>query len=176
MPQAIWDYAAQEGLNQRQPLTGLAFSETPPPGGVATAEAIVDYPGSGPKHTWRYNATTGRWESLTNDVPDGDMLLPEGQPLAFDNIVIVHAPHYEADFIEDENAQLLSVGVNLIGEGSAVLLRDGLRYDVTWRRSAPEQMMQFFDASGNVIPFKPGQTWFNVASSNIFPPEVTFTP
>ncbi|HQA69732.1 MAG TPA: DUF3048 C-terminal domain-containing protein [Aggregatilineales bacterium] len=176
VPQAIWDYAAQEGLNQRQPLTGLAFSETPPPGGVATAEAIVDYPGSGPKHTWRYNATTGRWESLTNDVPDGDMLLPEGQPLAFDNIVIVHAPHYEADFIEDENAQLLSVGVNLIGEGSAVLLRDGLRYDVTWRRSAPEQMMQFFDASGNVIPFKPGQTWFNVASSNIFPPEVTFTP
>lgn len=176
VPAEIWRWAEEQGLNERQPLEGLAFDPSPPPGGQPTTQASVDYPGYGPKQTWTYNAASGRWESATNDVPDGDTLLPPGEPLAFDNVVVLYAPHYEADFIEDEPSQLYSVGVELTGEGKAVLLRDGQRYEVTWRRADRASMIQFFNAGGQMIPFKPGTTWFNVASSNIFPPEVTFTP
>ncbi len=176
VPSAIWQYADAEGLNERPALGGLAFSQAVPAGGAETVEAVVDYPGSGPKHTWRYNAGTGRWDSLTNDVPDGDTLLPEGTPLAFDNIVVLYAIHYESDFIEDEPAQLLSVGIDLMGEGRAVLLRDGQRFEVTWRRAAPDQMIQLTDAGGAAVPLKPGTTFFNVVSTNIFPPEVAFSP
>lgn len=176
VPSAIWQYADENGLNERPSLDGLAFSEVVPEGGTPTVEAVIDYPGSGPKHTWRFDDASGRWQSWTNDVPDGDTLLPEGEQLAFDNVVVVYAEHYESNFIEDEPAQLASVGVNLSGEGNAVLLRDGQRFDVTWRREAGEDMIQFYDAGGNVIPFKPGTTWFNVASINIFPPDISFTP
>jgi hypothetical protein len=176
VPEAIWTWAAENGFDQKQPLEGLAFSPVTPEGGTQTVEAVVDYPGSGPKHTWRYNAETGRWESYTNDVQDGDTLTPAGEPLAFDNVVVLYAVHYEADFIEDEPNQLYAVGQELQGEGDAVLLRDGMRYAVTWRREAPDQMMRFYDGAGNPIPFKPGTTWFNVVSIAIWPPDVTFTP
>jgi hypothetical protein len=175
VPAEIWNKANAEGFNQRPVLDGFRFDYTVPAGGTPTTEVVIDYPSYGPKHTWRYDAATGRWLSWTDDQPDGDTLTP-GQQLAFDNVVIVYAEHYEADFLEDDNAKLYSVGVNLMGQGQAVLLRDGQRFEVTWRRSNPNSLIQFFDASGNVIAFKPGTTWFNVASSNIFPPTITFTP
>jgi hypothetical protein len=176
IPEAIWTWAAENGFDQRQPLEGLVFSPLTPEGGTPTVEAVVDYPGSGPKHTWRYDAASGRWISYTNDVQDGDTLTPAGEPLAFDNVVVLYAEHYESNFIEDEPNQLLAVGQELQGEGDAVLLRDGVRYDVTWRRDAPDQMIRFYDGAGNPIPFKPGTTFFNVVSINIWPPDVIFTP
>lgn len=176
VPAAIWGWAATSGFAQRQPLEGLVFSPLTPEGGAPTEEAIVDYPGSGPKHTWRYDETSGRWVSYTNDVLDGDTLTPAGEPLAFDNVVVLYAVHYEANFIEDEPNQLYAVGQELQGEGDAILLRDGMRYHVTWRRDAPARMMQFFDGAGEPIPFKPGTTWFNVVSIYLQPPAVAFTP
>jgi hypothetical protein len=39
-------------------------------------------------------------------------------------------------------------------------------------------MIQFFDPAGNVIAFKPGNTWFQLASSNQNngKPAVTYAP
>lgn len=176
VPGAIWQWADGQGFNQRQPLDGLAFDPAPPPGGTATAELVVDYPGSGPRHAWRYDADRGAWLSWTNDVADGDTLRPEDEQLAFENVVVVYAVNYEADFIEDEPNQLPAVGQVLTGQGDAVLLRDGQRYDVTWRRDAPAQMMQFLDAGGQPVAFHPGSTFFEVVSIGIFPPDVTFAP
>ena len=174
VPAELWRLADERGVNQRPVLDGLAFDYNVPSGGIPTDEMTIDYPGMGPKHTWRYDPESGRWLSWTDDEPDSDYLT--GEQLAFDNVVIIYATHYEADFLEDDYAKLYSVGVNLLGEGQAVLLRDGQRFEVTWRRSDENSLIQFFDASGNVIPFKPGTTWFHTASIYIFPPEVTFSP
>ena len=99
-----------------------------------------------------------------------------GEQLAFENVVVLYAEHYRSDFLEDESASLYGVGIVLTGQGNAVLLRDGLRYEVTWRRDAADQMIQFYGADGVIIPFKPGKTWFNVVSIEIEPPEVVFSP
>lgn len=176
VPEAIWQWAAEQGLDERRPLEGLAFDPVVPEGGTPTTELVVDYPGSGPKHTWRYDEASEAWLSWTNDVADGDTLTPDDEQLAFENIVVVHAVNYEADFIEDEPNQLSAVGQVLTGEGDAVLLRNGQRYEVTWRRDDPQQMMQFVDASGQPIVFHPGSTFFEVVSIGIFPPEITYTP
>ncbi len=175
VPTEVWKQADADGVNQRPSLDGLAFDYNPPAGGAPTTEFIIDYPGSGPKHTWRYDPGSGRWLSFTSDQPDGDTLTPD-QPLAFDNVVLIYAVHYEADFLEDDHVKLKSVGIELLGEGKAVLMRDGQRYEVTWRRSEPSRMIQFFDTGGNVIAFKPGTVWFNTASITYFPPEVIFAP
>lgn len=181
IPSEIWKWAEEEGLNQQPALGGMLFDEAAPAGGTPTTEAVIDYPGAGPKHTWRWDGTSGAWLSYTEfsdtteeNAPDTDYLTD--QQLAYANVVVLYAPHSEADYIEDEPNRLYGVRIDLSGEGNAVLLRDGQRYDVTWRRVGEEGMLRFFDASGQPIAFKPGQTWFNVAADSIFPPEVTFAP
>jgi len=181
IPTEIWKWASEKDLDQTPDLSGLLFDEAVPSGGTPTTEAIIDYPGAGPKHTWKWDEASGAWLSFTEftdttaeNAPDTDYLT--GEQLAFENVVVLYAPHSEADYIEDEPNQLPGVRIDLSGEGEAVLLRDGQRYDVTWRRVNKEGMLRFFDAAGEPIAFKPGQTWFNVAADSIFPPEVTFTP
>lgn len=173
VPEDLWEYADERGVGkpERRP-EGLVFSPQVPPGGEPTGEAVVDFPGSGPLHRWTYDAMSERWLSSTEDQkalaeesPDIDLLT--GEQLAFDNVVILYAEHYLADFIEDVPSGLLSVGVILEGEGDAILLRDGQRYEVTWRREG-DDMVQFFDADDGLIPFKPGTTWFSVTVTGEF--------
>ncbi len=177
IPAELWKLAEEKGLNQRPVLEpGLAFSTAVPLDGIPTTSLIIDYPADGPKNEWRYDESSGCWLHWVDDVPLNDFLT--NQQLAFENVVIVYAEHYEADFLEYQSGSsgLYSVGAVMQGEGNAVLLRDGQRFNVTWRRPNRDSMMQFFDAEGNVIPFKPGKTWFNLVATNIFPPEVTFAP
>lgn len=181
-PGLIWGYMNDRGLNQRPPLGTLAFEDNPPAGGTPTTAVSVDYPGVGPRHIWYYDAATRRWFSWTEDqlattrVEKADIDRLNGRQLAFDNVVILYAEHSEADFVEDEAAQLKSIRINLIGEGRAVLLRDGQRFEGIWRRSSPESLMQVFAADGRPLPFKPGSIWYNVTASNLPGAEVIFAP
>lgn len=186
IPAKIWQQATEKKYNDRPNLDGLYFNHTPPAGGVATTEASVDYPGVGPKHTWRYDTGANRWLSFTEDqqkqvpeVQDADSIT--GQPLAFDNVIILYAFHHEADYIEDEAAQAKGVHVNLDPDQwgyppKIVLLRDGMRFEGTWQHNVPGTMIQFFDASGNPMALKPGNIWFQLVSSNIGVPSITLVP
>jgi hypothetical protein len=173
-PAAIWQMMSEKGLNERPALGGLAFDWNQPGGGLLTTEAYLDYPGVGPQSLWKYIPERGRWQSWVEDQmlrrparsPNVDRLT--GQPVEFDNVVFLYAPHFEADFVEDEAARLNSVGINLIGEGRAVLLRGDQRYEGLWRRSSPEQLMQVFYPDGNPLPFKPGTIWYAVTDSDRF--------
>lgn len=170
-PAEIWALMSQKGLNARPTLTGLTFDWSAPAGGLPTTEAYLDFPGQGPQSLWKYNPESGRWQSWIEDqalrrpsrYANVDYLT--GLPLEFDNVVFLYAPHAEADFLEDEAARLNSVGVNLIGEGRAVLLRGDQRYEGVWRRSRADQLMQVFYADGRPLPFRPGTIWYSVTDS-----------
>ena len=180
VPDEVWKEADLRGVNQPSVfIRPLVFSSTIPENGIPTTDFTIDYPDLGPLHHWRYLQDTRRWYSFTEDqrmrvgeVPDIDMLT--NQQLAFDNIVLIYAEHYLADFIEDEPNQLSSVGINLLGGGDAVLMRDGKRYNCRWERDEADEMIALVDYDGNPIPLKPGTTWFNVSSSNMFEPDVSF--
>lgn len=167
IPEAIWDYADEREVNGTVNLEGLAFSEAVPDGGQPISEAIVDYPLRGPLRRWTYDQAANRWLSSTEDQrekspekPDIDLLTNE--QLAFDNVVILYAEHYLADFIEDEPNQLLSVGIILEGQGRGYLLRDGQTFEIKWQRDG-ERMIQLLDAESQIIPLKPGNVWFNTS-------------
>jgi len=175
VPSELWRLAAEKGIGASTTLApGLAFDMTPPAGGTATSEVVIDYPGIGPKTMYRYDTTLGAWLRWVDDEPHGDALT--GQQISTMNVVILYTDHYATDWIEDEAAQLYAVAATLTGSGPAVLLRDGQRYEVTWRRDANNRMIQFFDTSGKAIPFKPGNTFFQLVSNTSFPPEVAFAP
>ena len=181
LPDEVWEEAEERGVSHIPNLGHILFDEQPASGGIPTTEAAIDYPGLGPKHTWRYDVVSGRWLSSTEDqrmrVPDApDIDFLTGEQLAFDNVIILYAEHYLADFIEDEPNQLLSVGIILTGEGDAVLLRDGLRYECRWQREQPSDLIRLIGSDGKEIPWRPGTTWFNVASTNQYAPLITFVP
>ena len=55
-----------------------------------------------------------------------------------------------------------SIEIQVWGEGPATLFRDGLRYEGRWQRNDSKNMLTFTDLDGNVLPFKPGNTWVEV--------------
>jgi len=174
-PSEIWRYASQNNINQRPDLSGLVFIASPLPGGEPVSQAVVDYPAYGPRHTWQYDSGSSRWLQAIEGEPYTDYLT--GQQLAFENVVILYDEHYQANFLEDDNSRLFSVGFHLQGEGEAIILRDGMRYNVTWQRSTDE-MVHFVDSNGQIFPLKPGTTWFHVCATNdnYQPTNVEFTP
>lgn len=174
IPTEMWRLAAEKGIGPSTTLTpGLSFNATAPVGGTATDVFSIDYPGMGPLVEWRYDVAKNEWLRSTDGVPHGDALT--GEQLHFDNVIIVFVPHSETDWLEDEAAQLYAVQVAFTGTGNAILLRDGQRYNITWRRDAVNRMVQFFDATGAMIPLKPGNTWFHPIPPT-YDEFITFTP
>ncbi|MBP7694560.1 MAG: DUF3048 domain-containing protein [Anaerolineales bacterium] len=181
-PAEIWALMTRKGLNQRPALGGLVFDANAPAGGQPTTEAYLDYPGVGPQSLWKYNAATGRWQSWVEDqtgrrpVRAANVDYLTGQAPEFDNVVFLFARNFEADFIEDEAVKLNSVGVDLLGEGVAVLLRGDQRYVGLWRRYGPDQLMQLYYPDGTAMPFKPGTIWYAVSDSGPHMAKVAFWP
>jgi len=180
VPEKVWEIASERGVNRRPAIQPMIFDPNPPSGGIGTANFIIDYPELGPLHRWEYDKTSGKWLSFTEDQrfradeePDVDFLT--GEQLGFDNVVLIYAEHSLANFIEDEPNQLASVEAHLVGEGDAVLMRDGARYNCRWARPALSETIRLYDFKGNLLPLKPGTVWFNVASSNMFQPDVAFS-
>jgi hypothetical protein len=52
--------------------------------------------------------------------------------------------------------------LDLMGEGPAVILRDGQRYDVAWRRNHRDDMLTLVDEVGLPFPMQIGNTWFQI--------------
>src|SRR5690606_29431960 len=187
LPDVLWEHADERNVNgDDADLDGLLFDATPPEGGTPVEEMSIDYPEYGPRQIWRFDKESGRWLSWTEMQLDRpyeateDVDYNTGEQLAFDNVVILWIPHFwRPDFIE-----VPAIDVEMIGEGEAVLLRDGLRYDVKWRRESPEHLIQLVDDAGNLVALKPGTTWFHAASTedpfvsppDKFVPQVTYGP
>ncbi|MCC6904636.1 MAG: DUF3048 domain-containing protein [Anaerolineae bacterium] len=186
VPAQVWAYADRRRVNEPVDLSGLIFAAEPPAGGEPASRLAMDYPGRGPVHRWVYDDASGRWLSSTEDqrarAPEAiDIDLLTGEQLAFDNVVILFAEHYLADFIEDQPNQLLSVGILLHGEGDGFLLRDRRAYAITWEREGDE-MIRLLDTAGDPIPLRPGTTWFSTsvapdaAEFSEFAATLDFTP
>lgn len=177
-PEAIWAWADNVEENAGVDLYGLTFDQAIPGGGIATRAAVVDFPAYGPTHRWVYDADLKKWESWTDGVQDQDYLT--GDLLVFDNVVILGARHVEANFIEDEPRQFFSLAVDLHSGGPAILLRDGQRFEATWRRyhRSLTGMIELVDQAGKVLPFKPGTVWYSLYMTNYpdFVTDVEFDP
>jgi len=80
-----------------------------------------------------------------------------GQPLAFDNLVVLYVSY-----------ELYSPGIYDIlfsGSGSAIAFRDGQAYQVNWQRNDTD-VVSLLNPDGTPFPFKPGTTWFEVVGMN----------
>ena len=159
-------YATQKGMqNVRQDLNGMFFKLEAPAGGQPGNQAIVRYSGS-IYNRWDYDSTTGKYLRFSETADDfngqneqyaklTDRLT--GQPIAFDNVVVLYVTH-----------ELYSPGIYDIlfsGSGDAYALRDGQIYQVKWQRNDSD-VVSLTNPDGTPFAFKPGTTWFEVVGIN----------
>lgn len=158
---ALWAEAATRGLNQRQELTGMAFTTILPPGGIPVTTLQIQYSASEAHVEWRHDAASGRWRRWQGGNVFTDTL--DGQQVSAANVVLVYANHVQTDIPEDTLGNV-SIQIQVWGTGPAKIYRDGQQIDGFWIRQHPGDMLAFTDAAGNRLSFRTGNTWFEVVT------------
>jgi hypothetical protein len=167
---ALEDLAVQQGINTPPDLRGMAFDATIPVGSTGAANH-ADLRYAATRAEWQYDQGSGRYGRFSDGLPHYDA--NSDQQVSAANVVILYADHTLTDIVESvwQGNNSYSIEIKLWFEGNAVLLRDGLRYDVRWSRPTRESLISLWTLNGQPMPFKPGNTWFQV-----FPPPEQQTP
>jgi hypothetical protein len=141
-------------------IYGMAFAEAAPAGGVPVESATIKYVETAVD--WHYDADAGRWLRVQDDEPHFDAVA-EAQ-ISAANVVIIEEEHTIQPFVSANywGPGDFAFSVNFIGEGRVFLLRDGRYYEGVWRRATRDEPLTFFDAGGEPLPFRPGNTFFTL--------------
>ncbi|MGH2626075.1 MAG: DUF3048 domain-containing protein [Anaerolineales bacterium] len=152
---------AQEGGDPRA-YAGLVFDYEPPSGGEAAGSLNIFY-NLYNQVRWEYDRPRGAYRRLQNTVEDtGLMLLSreriDGSPWTFENVVVLFAGHR---FVNPDGS-ILEIELLYAPRRFGLLLRDGRRYRMEW--SSLRGDLQLRDEEGEVLPLRPGRTFFEVVS------------
>jgi hypothetical protein len=170
-PEAVWRLAEQMGLGGAPPLAGFAFDALTPANGVPALTIHLDFQRDNTVAEWRYDQASGRYarwidtDAMPALAPHVDQL--NGQAITAANIVVLYAAHVPSNIHEEEDGKrYFSYDIVLTGTGSAKLFRDGQAFDVLWfRPDAGAGLPRFVDPAGAPVPFRPGNTWFEILST-----------
>ena len=155
-------YITQLGVeNGRQDLDGMSFKLEAPAGGQAVSQIFVRHSAAIYDH-WDHDPATGRYLRFAETTEDFNANNEQyaqstdrltGQPLAFDNVVVLYVTH---ELYATEVYDIL-----FSGSGSGYAFRDGQAYQVTWQRNSTD-VVSLLNPDGTPFPFKPGTTWFEL--------------
>ena len=167
-PEEFWPALENKEENRKPRFsTNLTFtSESPPCGQPATA-VNVEYRNFS-KIDWVYEPESGRFLRWA----DGERHIDANtdEQISAANVIVILAPHnIDTSTCEHQSGGTClaySMEIQLWGSGPAFLLRDGLQYEVTWRRANRSDMLTFVDANGLPVPLQVGNTWFQIISIN----------
>jgi hypothetical protein len=160
-PAALWELAAAQGHDQRPHLYGLAFHPDPPPASSGPATDI-DLRYRATRIRWLYDEDTGLYRRYADGLGHYDANTQQQVTAA--NIIVMYAEHTNTHVIESqwEGNISWSVQIAVWGEGDAILLRDGQRYDARWVRTIREHIIALQTTDGEILYLKPGNTWFQI--------------
>ncbi len=132
---------------------GFVFADTPPPGGRPGLKASMEWNYASARFV--YDPATGLYKVSLN----GERARAEedkaGQQAA--TVIIQNVKQKPSAYFDRGGGN--TPHAETIGSGTAIVLRDGLAYDVTWQRPDVTAGTTFTMADGSPMPFKPGQQW-----------------
>lgn len=152
-------WLADWGVEKVPNLRGFTFGEIAD-GGAPASAINIPYPTvTGSQVAYRYDVGSKRYLRFLGGQPhlDGGT----GTQLALDNVVVQYVPHQITNIVEDSLGSK-SIRLNLFGSGKAIVFRNGLAFEGTWRSSSRGDMPHFFDTNGIEIRLKPGHTWISI--------------
>ena len=137
---------------------GFTFSPTPPLGGSPATHARAVWPSS--SATFNYNAESGLYDIKLN----GSLAAAEEEPGRQHAATVIIQFVATPDSVFKDKFGGITPRAEVVGSGTAVVLRDGMAYDVTWSRPSADSKTVFTMVGGQPMPFKPGQEWVVLAS------------
>ncbi len=157
----IRKYLEQKKLEKPVRLRGFVFDGegAPPPTGSPAAEFTIPYPKSSTV-TFKYDAASGLYQRYVQGQPHLDAA--NHKQITAANVVVQFCPHSKTDIVEDSQGTT-SINITLLGEGPAILFRNGVAQQAYWKTDNPNRMTHFLDQNGQPLAFKPGQTWIELA-------------
>jgi hypothetical protein len=159
----IREYMRRNGMESKVRTPGFVFSRRGdrPVNGLAAAFVRVPYPNAA-RVEWKYDAASGRYLRFEGGKPFADAV--GRKQIAADNVVIYYAEHQDTGIIEDASGAT-SINIIIAGEGKAQIIRDGVLIEGRWRTSG-DRPAEFFNAAGQPIPLRPGNTWIEVVPTD----------
>jgi hypothetical protein len=152
-------WLAEWGVEQPASLRGFTFGGVPD-GGVPATSVQIPYPrATGSQVAYQYDPGSGRYLRSLGGAPhlDGNT----GAQLAVENVIVQYVPHEQTDIVEDSLGST-SIRLNLFGSGKAIVFRDGIAFEGSWRSDSRGDTPHFTAQNGAEIPLKPGKTWISV--------------
>jgi hypothetical protein len=138
-------------LGTGAPRQVLQFGPAPP-GGVPTADQHVQYPAASYDFHW---APQGGWQVTMDGSP---FLSTEAGWLAPGTVVVQRVGVHNSSYVEDALGSVSPVA-ETVGQGAAVVLRDGQAFPVTWSRPTLADPTSYTTPTGQPLPLAAGQVW-----------------
>jgi hypothetical protein len=148
---------------------GWTFADEPPTGATVCPPAVSGCtdPGlsvvvemsSGYRSGWTYDARAGVYR---RDQNGRSFDVTGGGAIGAANVVILATRHYVGASGYDET-DATTAGA------PAIVLRDGLRFDVEWVKPTARDQLVLRTADGRPFPLKPGATWFHLPAAGRMP-------
>ena len=163
-PAGLWQALTAHGENRPPEFTAwMTFSTLPPQGGQPATRVQVAYD----TYTlveWVYDPANGRYWRWADGEPSTDA--NNGEQISAANVILLTAIHEKDHSICMTHSNGVCsdwpIEIQIWGQGSAIILRDGKQYPVTWLRENRSDMFTFVDAEGNPLPLQIGNSWFQI--------------
>ena len=127
------------------------YDDDAPSGGNKTDSAALRFsPYLSASWTWK----KGAWQRGQNG---RDHVTAADKTLKADNVVIMRVETSTGGRRDSSGNPTLTLEV--VGRGSATILRDGKAYKARWRKDGVKAHLEWRDADGEPFALKPGNTW-----------------
>ena len=131
---------------------GFVFSDTPPAGGVPVKSISVAWPSSEVSFTW-----DAKSENFIVGFDGEESRSSEGGPQRAATVVIQSVVQTDSGYGDRYGGK--TPLVETVGQGKALVLRDGRMWSTTWSRPTAESGTTFSLSNGTKMPFAVGQEW-----------------
>lgn len=151
----VFDEIAPAGRLSCPPVAAGQTSDCTDPGAAITIRMAR----GGYITNWTYDVAAGLYRRAQGTTPF--LVTGDGQ-IGAANVVVLATRHYIGPSGYPETDATTN-------GAKAVILRDGLRYDATWRKTSANAPLELFTVSGEPFPLKPGPTWVHLPPDTLLP-------
>lgn len=128
------------------------FKDDEPTNGDPTSIDIDWTDGATYDVSWNYQAATN---DFVRDQTATTAFLEDGKTVSANNVIVIQTSIITVD--EKGRRHLVT-----IGEGDALVFRDGKEIEATWKKSSRTERLRFYDVNDDEVAMNAGTTWIEV--------------
>lgn len=118
-------------------------------------DVVVDFSSFNYRVIYRYNRGENLYYRFMGD-DSRPHVTRDGSKITAKNVIVQYV---KVGLLAKEKERL---DIQVIGEGRAILFRDGKMIDGTWKKTSAKDRTMYFDATGSPMVFDRGTTWIDV--------------